>query len=153
MSRWYRFSPAAGPAHGGTDPDRARDVLDRDRRVDAVLVQQDDVVGPQPAQGCVDDPADVVGKAVEAAEGLRPVRAHREAELRRDHDVVADRPERLADELLVDVRPVLSAVSNTVTPRSTAPRISRIIAVLSAEGPVGFVMPMQPRPMAETRRP
>ena len=80
--------------------DRAGDVLDRHVRVDAVLVEQVDDVGPQPAQRRVGDPLDLLGAAVEP-DRLAVLDAP--AELRGDHDLVAYRGERLADEFLVDV--------------------------------------------------
>ena len=71
--------------------DGAGDVLDRHVRVDAVLVQQVDPVGPEALQGGVDDLPDVLGAAVEGAEraaaGLAA--AGRKSELRRDDDLVA----------------------------------------------------------------
>ena len=85
--------------------DRARDVLDRDVGVDAVLVEQVDRVGAQPPQRPVDGGADVLGSAVHAA-GLRAVLVEVEAELGGDDDLVAHRLERLADELLVVERAV-----------------------------------------------
>src|SRR2546425_9228046 len=48
--------------------------------------------------------------------------------------------------------PYTSAVSNKVTPRSTADRISEIISFLSAGGPRPKLIPMQPSPRAETSK-
>jgi hypothetical protein len=85
-------------------PDGAGHVLDRDGGVDAVLVEQVDAVGAQPAQRRVDHLPDVLRAAVEAAP-LPGTRVDIEAELRRDYDVVAEGFERLADEFLVGERP------------------------------------------------
>ena len=84
--------------------DGAGDVLDRDVRVDAVLVEQVDRVGAQSLQRALDAAADRLGAAVERARSDRTLQV--EPELRRDHDLVADRLERLADELLVGERAV-----------------------------------------------
>ena len=53
---------------------RADDVLDRHRGIDAVLVEQVDVVGAQPAQRAFDRLADVLGPAVDAVD--RAVRSN-----------------------------------------------------------------------------
>ncbi|GAA1728738.1 hypothetical protein GCM10009809_25410 [Isoptericola hypogeus] len=82
--------------------DRAGDVLDGHVGVDAVLVEQVDPVGAQSPQRRVRDASDLLGPAVEAALPALDV----EAELRGDDDLVADGLERLAHELLVDVRAV-----------------------------------------------
>jgi hypothetical protein len=84
--------------------DRAGDVFDRDVRVDAVLVEQVDVVRPEPLQRAVDARADGLGAAVEAV--FAAAAEEVEAELGRDHDLVAHRFERLADEFFVRERPV-----------------------------------------------
>jgi len=78
---------------------RPRDLLDRHVRVDAVLVEEVDAVGLEASQRLLGDPTDPLGPAVEA----RPRISVLEAELRRDHDLVAERGERLADDLLVRV--------------------------------------------------
>jgi hypothetical protein len=52
--------------------DGADGVLDRDLRVDPVLVVQVDVVGAQPAQGALDGGGDV-GRAAVQLPGGRPV--------------------------------------------------------------------------------
>ncbi len=77
----------------------ARDVLHRHRRIDAVLVEQVDVVGAQVAQAVLDHDADSRGTAVEAL----GVVAFAEAELGCDDDLVAHRRQRLADDLLVEL--------------------------------------------------
>jgi hypothetical protein len=82
--------------------DSARHVLDRDVRVHPVLVEQVEAVGPEPLQRLLDGAPVRVGPAVEAA-GLPG--GELEAELRRDDDLVADRFERFADELLVGEGP------------------------------------------------
>jgi hypothetical protein len=79
-------------------------VLDRGVRVDPVLVVQVDVVDTEPLQGTFDRSADVSRAAVEntrAATGVRD-----EAELRRQHNLVAVALEGLADHLFVGVRAV-----------------------------------------------
>ena len=81
---------ADGPGH----------VFDRHLRIDSVLVEQVDVVSPEPLQHLLHDLADVVRPAVESS-GFEV-----ETELRREDHLVADRLERLADEGLVRIGPV-----------------------------------------------
>ena len=83
---------------------RARDVLDRHVRVDAVLVEHVEDVGLQVAQAVLGDLADVLRAAVRPVPGGL-LGSKVEAELRRDHDLVAERRDRLADDLLVEARP------------------------------------------------
>ena len=79
-------------------------VLDRRVRVDAVLVVEVDVVGAEPLQRTLDRGADVRGTAVEVPRAAAGVGD--EAELRRQHDLVAAVLDGAADEFLVGVRPV-----------------------------------------------
>ena len=83
--------------------DRAGDLLDRHGRIDAVLVEQIDPIGLEPLQRRVGHFLDVRGPAIEPC--LLAV-FESEAELRRDHDLIADGRERLADELFVGERSV-----------------------------------------------
>ena len=83
---------------------RARDVLDRHVRIDAVLIEQIDAIGLQPLQRGLGDLPDVLGPAVQAGSADRW--PNFEAELGGDHDLVAERRERLADQLLVGERAV-----------------------------------------------
>ena len=83
--------------------DRAGDILDRDARVDAVLVEQVDHVAAEPLQGCVGDAADLFRATVEP-DALAVLDAP--PELGGDLDLAADRLEGLADELFVQVWPV-----------------------------------------------
>lgn len=66
--------------------DGARDILDRDRRVDPVLVEQVDRIDSQAPERRVGNPSDVLRSRVRAA-----VRAvdEVEAELRRHDDLIA----------------------------------------------------------------
>src|SRR6478752_6105594 len=82
----------------------ARDILDGHLRVDAVLVEQVDDVGAQTPQGAVDRGTYVLGPATDPA--LMSALVEREAELRRDDDLVADRLQGLTNDLLVRERPV-----------------------------------------------
>jgi hypothetical protein len=68
-----------------------------------VLVEQVDAVGPQPLQGSLDGPDNVVGSAVETGARGSVVA---EAEFGGDHDLVADRFDRLPDQGFVGERPV-----------------------------------------------
>ena len=132
--------------------DGAGDVLDGDVRVDAVLVEQVDGVGAQPPQRAVDGGADVLGPAGDA--GLVAVLVEGEAELGGDDDLVADRLERLADELLVVERAVdLGGVEEGDAAVDRGAQERDHLARVGGRGPNDWLMPMQPRPRAETFRP
>ena len=73
----------------------ARDVLNGNVRVLAVLVEDVDLVHAQAAQASLDDLADAFGPGVVAEVGCL------EAELRGDHDVVAEALHSSANDLLV----------------------------------------------------
>src|SRR5207244_2552287 len=83
--------------------DRARDVFDRHLRIDAVLIEKVDPVGPESRERRVGDLSDVRRPAIET--GLLAA-FELEAELRRYHHPVAHRRQRLADELFVGERAV-----------------------------------------------
>ena len=78
---------------------RAGNVLDRHIGIDAVLIEQIDHVRPKPLQRFFRDLADMLRPAVQASllVRLRSV----EAEFGGDDDLLADRPQRLADHLFV----------------------------------------------------
>ena len=80
-----------------------RDVFDRDVRVDAVLIQKIEPIGLQSGQRSVGDLPDVRGTAVEprllAALEL-------ETKLGRNHHLIANRAEGLADEYFIRERSV-----------------------------------------------
>src|SRR5215213_2248771 len=78
---------------------RAGDVFNGHVRVDAMLVEEVDAVGLQAPERLFGDPTDPLGPAVEARLRIGVL----EAELRRDHDLVPERSERLAHDLLVGV--------------------------------------------------
>src|SRR3954471_17768122 len=84
--------------------DRAGDVLDGDVRVHPVLVEQVDGVCSQATQRALHRGADVLRPAADP--GLVAVLVEREPELGGDHDVLADRLQRLTDQLLVVERAV-----------------------------------------------
>ena len=73
--------------------------------IDAVLVEQIDAVGPEPLQRGLGDLPDVLRPAVQAELRRTPV-AECVAELGRDHDLVAERRQRLAHDFLVLVRTI-----------------------------------------------
>src|SRR5215212_4247440 len=77
----------------------AGDVLDRYVWIDPVLVEEVDAVGLQAPERLLGDPTDPLGPAVEALLRIAVL----EAELRRDYDLVPERGERLAHDLLVRV--------------------------------------------------
>src|SRR6266568_709361 len=76
-------------------------VLDVGLRIDPMLVVQVDVVGAEPLQGALDRDADVRWAAVEDAGAATGVRD--DAELRRQHNLVAAALDGPADQFLVDV--------------------------------------------------
>ena len=80
-------SEVADLAGGDEVADGAGDVFDGDVGVDAVLVEEVDVVGAKPAERVVGHLPDAFGPAV----GPVGRRAVGEAELGGDHDLVADR--------------------------------------------------------------
>jgi hypothetical protein len=86
----------------GTD-----DVLDRNARIDAMLVEQIDSIGSQPPKRAFDDVANMPRPAVQPIDGALLI--EREAEFRRDHDALARAArllERPREELLVLEGPV-----------------------------------------------
>ena len=90
-------------AFGDERADRFGDVLDRHFRIDAVLVEDVDVVGVQVPQAVLGDLTDVLRATVVAAVWGRS--AHVESELGADHDLVAERLDGLADQLLAGAGP------------------------------------------------
>ena len=91
----------------------------------AVLVEQVDPVGAEPAQRGVGDALDLPGAAVEPG---GPAVLDAPAEFGGDDRLVPQRLEGLADEFLVDMGPYTSAVSKSVMPSATASRRTLIIA-------------------------
>src|SRR5216117_1093633 len=83
--------------------DRARHVLDRDVRVDTVLIIQIDDVGPESFQRTLDALLDALWAAVL---DLLPAGITSDPELRGDHHLSAHRRQRFANELFVGVRAV-----------------------------------------------
>src|SRR5271165_7288778 len=84
--------------------DRARDVFHRHGRIDAVLIEQVNMVRPQPLQRTLDYLADLFRSAIEPDCLLLLVDL--EAELRADENLVANGLQRLPNQLFVDVRTV-----------------------------------------------
>ena len=85
--------------------DRAGNVVDRDRGVDPVLIEEVDVIGLEPAQRAVHGFANVPRPAVPVSPDLLAA-LDAKAEFGRDHDLVATAFERPAEELLVGERPI-----------------------------------------------
>ena len=67
-----------------------------------MLVEDIDAIGAKPLEGFFDDHTDAFRPAIQA--DFRP--AILEAEFRRDHHLITDRRQRLADEILVGEWPV-----------------------------------------------
>ena len=80
---------------------RARHVLDRHLRIDAVLVEQVNGLHLQASQHFVNDLPDVIGPAVQATGALSGLRVDVPAELGRNRHVHANGRNRFADETLV----------------------------------------------------
>jgi hypothetical protein len=83
---------------------RAGNVFNRDVGVDPVLVEQVDRLDAEATECSIRHLTDVLRPRVQPVP--RTVGVDAEAELRRDHDLLTHRGERLADELLVGKRPV-----------------------------------------------
>jgi hypothetical protein len=81
-------------------PHRPRHVLDRHLRIDAVLVEEIDLIDMKPSQGGLGDLPDVLGPAVETSPRLAS-RVDLEAELAGDHHLPTNGGEGLTHELLV----------------------------------------------------
>lgn len=113
---------------------RVSDILDRDSGIYPVLVEQVDVVRPEALQHAVDGPANVFRAAVQAVAGPR-VRAAVPAELGRDHHVVADGAEGIADDTLRLPRPVRLGRVEERPPWSTAVRMSATMSLRLVTGP------------------
>src|SRR5207244_2558492 len=130
---------------------RAELVLDGDTGVDTVLIQQVDGCHFQSLQHRVDNLANVLGPAVDAV--ARAVRIDPESELRCNHDMLAERRQRLADEFFVRERTVdFSRVEqrHAASDRGVDER-DGLLPV--GGGTVGPVSPMQPYPIADTCNP
>ena len=84
---------------------RARHIFDRYGRVDTVLVEQVDNVGPQPLQRCLGNLPDVLRAAVQASSTLSRLGIDVEAELGGDHHLLTEGGKGFADELFVDEGP------------------------------------------------
>src|SRR5271167_2323316 len=72
-------------------------ILHRYVRVNPMLIEQVDVIGPEPFQRCIGDGPDTLRPAVRASRGI-PVL---EAELSGNHDLVTDRRQGFAHDFLI----------------------------------------------------
>src|SRR6266496_6620057 len=81
-------------------------VLDRHGRIDAVLIEEIDAIGPQTLQASVRHKLDMLGPAIGPATALPALKIDVEAELCGNHYFLADRLERLAHQLFVCERPI-----------------------------------------------
>jgi hypothetical protein len=83
-----------------------RNVFNRDRGIDAMLIVEIDDIDSETLQGALDYLLDVLGLAIQAA----PTRFTRgggcPAKRRRDDDLIAERRQRFADQLLVRKRAI-----------------------------------------------
>ena len=84
--------------------DSAGNILDRHGRIDAMLVEQIDMVGLEPLQRSVGDLPDMFGPAIEAE--LAKFLPECMPKLRRDHGLVAERSKGFAHDLFILVRAI-----------------------------------------------
>ena len=110
----------------------AGDVLDRDARVDAVLVEQVDRVRPEPLQRGVDAAPDRLRAAVEAAAVLPPSKSNPNFVAITTWSRTGSSASPTSSSFVNG--PYTCAVSKKVTPRSTAARVRSIISALSGMG-------------------
>ena len=112
--------------------DRPGDILDWDVGVDTVLVEQIDPLGPEPLQGALEGPDDVLRSAVEAGAGGAVV-----AETNLVAITTWSRIGWIASPTRVSLvnGPYASAVSKNVTPWSWAPRIRLTPCSMSTGSP------------------
>ena len=97
---------------------------------------------------------DVGGMAVQRAPARLAIECGREAELRGDRDRGAERLQGLADELLVDERPVdLRRVEERHPAFDGGADQRDQLWTFRRAGRYDWLMPMQPSPSAETWRP
>src|SRR4051812_140291 len=78
-------------------PHRARDLLHGGLRIDTVLVEEINVVGPEPLQRLLRHLADTLGSTVDPQGWL----SLDEAELRRNHHLISDWRQRLPNNRLI----------------------------------------------------
>src|ERR1700675_3320043 len=81
--------------------DRSCHVLDRYGRIDAVLIEEINAIGPQTLEASVRHTLDMLGLAICPATALASFKIDVEAELRGNHHFVSDRLERLAHQFFV----------------------------------------------------
>jgi hypothetical protein len=86
--------------------DSSGDIFNGHIRIDAVLVVEIDRLDSQSRERSLDHTPDVFGATVEMTPPRLAVGARCPPEFRRDHDLAAERRQRLADQLLVRVRSV-----------------------------------------------
>src|SRR5205809_5369731 len=86
--------------------DRARNILDRNLRIDAMLIQKIDAVRPQSLQRVLNDELDMVGFAVQPRESLPCLLIDVPSVLRCDPNLITKRLYGLAEDPLVLPGPV-----------------------------------------------
>src|SRR5262245_27067556 len=103
LNAGFRHSEVPDLAFADQILHRARHVLDRDSRIDAMLIEEIDAVGVEALQRSLGHVTDVRGATVQS--GLLAVLEF-ERELRRNHDLVAYRSKCFANECFVRERSV-----------------------------------------------
>jgi hypothetical protein len=136
LNRGLRHAEVLDLALGNQLLDRSCHVLDRHARIDAVLIEEIDVIGPQTLQAGVRHCLDMLGPAIGPATALARLKIDVEAELGGNRHLVADRLERLAHQLFVRERPIgFGRIEVGHAKVMSAVRINLIISPLSAAGP------------------
>ncbi len=118
-----------------------------------MLIKEIDVIGPQTLQASVRHTLDVFGPAIRPAAALARLEIDVKAELCGDHNLVADRLERLAHQFFVRERSIgfgrIEMGDAKVISRTNQPDHLALVGSRS----VTELMLMQPRPRAETSSP
>jgi hypothetical protein len=116
--------------------DRPRDVLDGNLRIDPVLVEEVDAVGAEALEHSFDGELDVLGLAVEPRAPLACLEVDVPAEFGRDHDLVSEGRDTLAENALDLVRAVLAPVITTTLPEMLLASVCPFIStLLRRDGP------------------
>jgi hypothetical protein len=145
--------------------DSASDVLDGNLRVNPVLVEEIDPVGPEPSERTFDRQLDMLRAAVQPRPTLAGLEIDVPAELRHDHRPVPEWLRGFAEDAFVLMRAIgLGAVEEGDALVVGCPddvdhlravrdrRLERAVHVLDAEADAGNLQPAQPAPLVCERR-
>lgn len=132
---WFRQPVMPDFAFSNQVAQRADNILDRHGRIDTVLIDEIKVVGSQALEHAFDRNPNMLRAAVEAGQLLSGLWINIETELGLKDDLVPDTLQCLADHPFGEEGTVASAVSISVTPRSTARRMRAIPVARSIKLP------------------